>query len=98
MLDKIAAIEGRYDELDRLLSDPDVMSDYEKIAEYSKERSSLTEMVEAYRQYQREMAELDESRALANDETDAEMRAMAQDEISRLESSTEVLYERLKIM
>ena len=49
MLDRLAAIEARYDELDRLLSDPDVSSDYEKVAEYSKERSSLTEIVEAYR-------------------------------------------------
>lgn len=98
MLDKLAAIDARYAELDRLLSDPDVLSDYEKIAEYSKERSSLTEMVEAYRQYQREMAELDESRLLYEEESDPDMRAMAQDEVSRLEASTEMLQERLKIM
>ena len=98
MLDKLSAIDARYAELDRLLSDPAVLSDYEKIAEYSKERSSLTEMVETYRQYQREMAELDESRLLYDEESDPDMRAMAQDEVSRLETSTESLQERLKVM
>ena len=42
MLDRLASIDARYSELDRLLGDPEVMSDYEKIAEYSKERSNLT--------------------------------------------------------
>jgi len=98
MLDKLAAIDARYAELDRLLSDPDILSDYEKIAEYSKERSSLTEMVEAYRQYQRELAELSEAQALYEEEADPDMRAMAQDEVSRLETSTGELQERLKIM
>ncbi len=98
MLGKLAAIEARFDELDRLLSDPDVLSDYEKIAEYSKERSSLAEIVTAYRQYQREMGELDEARTLIEDETDPDMLAMAQEETSQLQQSTETLEARLKLM
>ena len=98
MLDRLATIDARYDELDRLLSDPDVLGDYERIAEYSKERAGLTEIVESYRQYQREAEELDGARAMFNDEADADMRAMAQDEIARLESSIDALRERLKIM
>ncbi len=98
MLGKLAAIEARFDELDRLLSDPDVLSDYEKIAEYSKERSSLTEIVTAYRQYQREMGELDEARTLIEDETDPDMLAMAQEELSELQHSTESLEAQLRLM
>ena len=98
MLDKLAAIEARYTELDRLLSDPQFMNDYEKIAEYSKERSGLTEIVEAFRQYQRESEELDGAHAMLDGESDPDMRAMAQDEVTRLESSLEALRERLKVM
>jgi peptide chain release factor 1 len=98
MYDKLAAIEARYDELERLLSDPAVLSDYDKIAEYSKERATLAEIVEAYRDYQRQMTELDDARAMLDSETDAELRAMAQDEIAALESSTEALRERLKLL
>ncbi len=98
MLDRLATIELRYNELDRLLSDPEVNGDYEKVAEYSKERSGLSELVEAYQQYQRELEELEGARAMFDEESDADMRAMAQDEIARLESSIELLRERLKIM
>ncbi|MEP7294140.1 MAG: peptide chain release factor 1 [Chloroflexota bacterium] len=98
MFDKLAATNNRYTELDRLLSDPEVSSDYEKITEYSKERSSLTEIVEAYRQYEQEAAELEEARTLLADDADLDMRAMALDEIARLEPSIAALGEQLKVM
>jgi peptide chain release factor 1 len=98
MYDKLAAIEARYDELERLLSDPAVLSDYDKIAEYSKERASLSEIVETYREYQRQTTQLDDARALLASETDAELRALALEEIAALESRTEALRERLKLL
>jgi peptide chain release factor 1 len=98
MYDKLAAIESRYDELERLLSDPAVLSDYDKIAEYSKERASLSEIVETYREYQRQTSQLDDARALLDGETDAELRALALEEIAALESRTEALRERLKLL
>ena len=39
MFDKLAGIEERYEELERLMSDPDVLGDYSKVVEYSKERA-----------------------------------------------------------
>jgi peptide chain release factor 1 len=98
MLDKLAQIERRYEELDRLLSDPATINDYEKLAEYSKERSGLTEIIEAYRDYKRQLEQLDDARTLANDETDPDLLAMAQEEIAALETSTEALTERLKVL
>jgi peptide chain release factor 1 len=98
MLDRLAAIDARYAELERLLGDPAVMSDYEKIAEYSKERAGLNEIVEAYRQFQRDSDELGGARAMLDEESDPDLRAMAQDEVTRLESSLDALRERLKIM
>jgi peptide chain release factor 1 len=98
MFDKLMAIDTRYTELDRLLSDQETMSDYEKIAEYSKERASLTEIVEAYRRYQRESAQLDEARTLVESESDPDMREMALEEITQLEPSIAELGEQLKIM
>ena len=64
MLEKLAGIEARYDELERLMADPDVMSDYAKVAEYAQERASLAEIVEAYRKYKRQLQQLDDARAL----------------------------------
>jgi peptide chain release factor 1 len=98
MLDKLASIEARYEELERLLGDPATINDYEKMAEYSKERSGLTEIVEAYREYKRQLAQLDGAREMLNAESDPELRAMALEEVNSLEASTEQLRERLKLL
>jgi peptide chain release factor 1 len=98
MLDKLAQIERRYEELDRLLSDPETMNDYEKLAEYSKERSSLTEIIEAYRDYKRQLEQLDDARTMSEAETDPDLLLMAQEEVTSLEASTDELAARLKIL
>jgi peptide chain release factor 1 len=98
MLDKLAAIEARYDELERLMSDPAVLSDYALLAEYSKERTSLSEIVEVYRAYTSEMGQLDDARAMRDSEDDGELRAMAEEEIAALEASIPALEERLRLL
>ena len=98
MLDKLAGIEARYEELDRLLSDPEVTADYTKIAEYSKERSVIERIVEGYRDYKRQLQELEDARALLDAEEDPDMQAMAASEIKELETSTEALADELKTM
>ncbi len=98
MLDKLAGIEARYEELERLLSDPEVMNDYTKIAEYSKERSNLQEIVDAFRLYKGQLDELEGARLMVADETDPDLLAMAGEEVAQLEASTDKLYEELKVM
>ncbi len=98
MLEKLADIESRYDELERLMSDPAVLSDYNRIAEYSKERSSLAEIVENYRDYKRQLQQIEEARQLLAEETDPELTAMAKDEITTLTASSEALYNKLKFL
>lgn len=98
MLDKLANIEARYDELERLMSDPAVLSDYSRIAELSKERTSLSEIVEAYRDYKRQVAQLADARAMRDAESDPDMLALAEDEIAELEASLPTLEERLRVL
>lgn len=95
MLEKLAGIEERYDELERLMGDPDVMMDYSKITEYSKERSSLEEIVKQYREYKSQMQQLDDARQMLNEESDPELSAMAKEEVNSLSASTEVLQNKL---
>ena len=64
MLDKLAEVESRYLELESLMGDPEIATDYERVAELAKERASLQNIVDAYRQYQRGAAELDDAREL----------------------------------
>lgn len=98
MPEKLAAIESRYQELERLLSEPDVMGDYAKIAEYSKERSAISTIVETYRKYMRQQSELEEAREMVDAETDPELREMAQEELQSLTESTTALEEELRVL
>ncbi|MEO8610188.1 MAG: peptide chain release factor 1 [Chloroflexota bacterium] len=98
MLEKVAAIEERYNELERLISDPAVMNDYTKIGEYSKERASLSELVENYRNYTRQLQELDEAKKMLDEESDPELSAMAHEEVTALNASTEALYNKLVLL
>jgi peptide chain release factor 1 len=98
MLGKLVGIEERYNEIEQAMSDPAVMAEYSKIAEYSKERAGLVDIVESYRDYKSQMQQLEEARVLAEEETDPELRAMAEEEIETLKQSTQELEEKLKVM
>jgi peptide chain release factor 1 len=98
MLDKLAAIEARYDELERLISDPANVSNYTKIAEYSKERAGLADIVDHFRDYRRQSQQLADAQKLLAEETDEELRALAQEEADSLTVSTQELTEKLKLL
>jgi peptide chain release factor 1 len=95
MLEKLASIEDRYNELERLLADPEVVSDYENVVKYSKERSDIQEIVEKFREYTQKTSELDDARAMLREDDD-EMRELAEIEIAELEPRLEELEEELK--
>ncbi len=95
MLEKLVGIEQRYDELERLISDPQGMNDYSKVVEYSKERSSLSEIVELYRAYKQQVQQLAEAKQMLDEESDPELNAMAKEEVTNLTTSSEALKEKL---
>ncbi len=98
MLEKLAEVESRFHELERLLGDPAIATDYEQVAELAKERASLQDIVDAYRQYQRGAAELDEARELLQEADDAEMRELAAEEVAHLDATNAELLEKLRLM
>jgi peptide chain release factor 1 len=95
MFDKLAGIEARYEELERLMSDPANLSDYSKVAEYAQERSGLEEIVETFRQYKSQTQQLEDARLMLDDEQDPELKAMAREEVDSLQESTQQLEEKL---
>jgi peptide chain release factor 1 len=98
MLEKLAGIEARYNELERLIADPEVVMDYSKVAEYSKERASLEEIVESYQEYRRQLRQLEDARLLLTEGDDPELSALAREEVNALTASTEQLHEKLKVL
>ncbi len=98
MLDKLESIESRYEELERLMGDPEVALDYERVAEYARERADLEEIVSAYRDYKRKAEQLVGARAMIEEENDPELRALAEEEAAQLEDETARLLETLKTL
>ena len=86
MQDKLAGIEARYEELNQLLADPAVTSDYNKLRDFGQERADLQPIVETFREYTAVQDELDGARALAAESEEGDLRAMAEEEVGRLEN------------
>ncbi|ALX49876.1 peptide chain release factor 1 [Lentibacillus amyloliquefaciens] len=98
MLERLQSLENRYDKLNELLSDPEVISDTTKLREYSKEQSDLEEVVQVYRTYQDVEQQLKDTKEMLEDESDDEMQDMAKAEIEELSEKKEELEERLKVL
>jgi len=96
MLDKLAGIESRYEELNRLLEAAG--DDYQRAAELNKERIDLEPIVEKSKEYRRELSRLEEARTVAASEEDAEMHQLAESEIADLEPRVADLEEELRHM
>ena len=71
MFDKLQAVEDRYEKLNELLSDPDIVNDAKKLRQYSKEQSDIQETVEVYGEYKKTKAELEEAREMLEEKLDA---------------------------
>jgi peptide chain release factor 1 len=98
VLDKVKLVEDRYEELNRLMADPDVVVDHTKVTEYAQEQSEIQDLVQAYRQYMAFESELADTRELIELEEEAEMREMAEEEVLRLEGEMETLYEKMRFL
>lgn len=95
MFDRLQSVEDRYDRLNELLSDPDIISDTNKLREYSKEQSDLQETVAAYQEYKDLTTQLAEAKAMFDEKMDADMREMVKEEVSELDQQVTVVEERL---
>ncbi len=95
MLDRLAEIERRYEELERLVADPTVIANRREFAKLARERSQLEETVARWRERQRVAREIEEHRELAR-EKDAELRELARGELPALEARLATLDATLK--
>ena len=96
MHERLAETQARYDELTRLLSDPEVVSDHRRLTELARERSQLEPIVELYARYSETSEALDDARALARGD-DEEERELGREEEERLAPELEHLEEELKL-
>lgn len=97
MIERLDKIVTRYNELGEQLLQPEVMKDNRVMAKLAKEQSSLAKIVETYEEYKKVVAHLDEAKQLLQ-ETDPEIKEMAELEISELEPKKEQLVADLEVL
>lgn len=98
MFEKLDSLETRYAELNDKLADPSVAQSPERMRELSKEHQELGNIVGVYRQYKELRQELANNRSLVAEESDAELVALAKDEIATLEQREEELRKELHVL
>lgn len=97
MLDKLAEVEKRYEQLESLLSDPQLLNKQREYSKVAKERAELEEIVTCYREWRKIEQEIQENRELLN-ENDEAIRELAKEEVSVLRGKKEELETRLKFL
>ncbi|TEB13644.1 peptide chain release factor 1 [Pelotomaculum propionicicum] len=98
MLERLASLEERYEELGSLIGDPEVMADLSRWQQYVKAHADLADVVAVYRDFKKVTKELQEAKTLLSEEPDAELREMAQAELDDLTEKKSRLEQRLKIL
>ena len=98
MFDKLDDMLIHYEELMRMLGDPDVTQDTKRFTKLMKEQAELAPIVEAYKQYKQAKQDVEDSLAMLEEENDEEMREMAKEELSDAKKRIEELEHELKIL
>lgn len=98
MLEKLQAIEDKYEELARLLSDPAVIADQAEYQKHAKAHAALTEIVTAFRDYKGVLGDLQGAKEILEEEQDKELRELAAQEVDELTRRKEELEHQLKIL
>ncbi|WP_400244062.1 peptide chain release factor 1 [Niallia sp. JL1B1071] len=98
MFDRLQAVEDRYEKLNELLSDPEIVNDTKKLRDYSKEQSDIQETVEVYREYKEVKEQHLEAKMMLEEKLDSEMREMVKEELDETATRIEELEARLKIL
>jgi peptide chain release factor 1 len=97
MFAKLESLERKYEELERQLSAPDVVSDQERFRKLAKTHSDLGDVVAAFREYKKVAQDLDDNQEMAQD-PDPEIRELALAETKALKEAQAELEARLKVL
>lgn len=97
MIKKLKAIEEKYEELTKLLSEPSVLSKPAELLKYSKEQSELKPLVDKIKEYRKLLSDIEEAEEILRG-GDGDLRKLAQEELDSLKERVPKLTEELKIM
>mgnify|MGYP001472464302 FL=1 len=97
MIDKLTEIENRYDEINELLADVAISTNYNRVQKLTKEQSSMRLIVQLSRQFKSTLNDLKEATELISQESDQEMIAFAREELENLTKKKASLENDLRV-
>ncbi len=98
MIEKLQAIEDRYEELGRRVSDPAVIADPNEYRKLMKEYSELEEIVLKFREYKKINSDIEEARSLLDEKPDKDFRELVEAEMAEAEERLEQVKKELKLL
>ncbi len=95
MIERLNAIEERYNEINNELMNPEIVSDIKKTTELSKEQASLQEAYDAYQEYKKLSSDIEEAKELVKD---PELGEFAKEELETNQLKLEQLTKDIEIL
>ncbi len=97
MFEKLELIQKRYDEVSKLLAQPEIATDPRRIQELSKEKVDLEDIVSTYQRYKIKGKELEELEAMLDSRAEAEMMVLVKEEVNKLKQQQDDLLSKLQL-
>lgn len=99
MFDKLTEVEKRFDEVNNLICQPEIIADIEQYTKLMKEAKQLTPVVEKFREYKKAQESFEESKEMLGDSSlDDDFAQMVKEEFEQSKIDMERIQEELKIL
>lgn len=95
---QLESLEVRYEEIQEMMADPEVIADTKRYMEITKEEAEMREVVQKFRKYKADKEEIAGNKEIITDGSDAELVEMAKMENSELEDEVVKLEDEIKIL
>ncbi len=98
ILEKLEGVKERFEEVGRLITEPDTIADMKRYVKLNKEYKDLEPIVEAYNEYRNVISNIDTAKKMLSEEKDPEMREMAKAELDKLNALLPDMEEEIKLL
>jgi peptide chain release factor 1 len=98
ILEKLKGVKERFDEVGRLISEPDVISDMKRYVRLNKEYKNLQPVIQVYVEYKNLLSNIQSAKDMLANEKDTELREMAKTELDELSQKVDPLEEKIKLI
>lgn len=98
ILEKLEGLVARFEEVSTLITDPAVIADQKRYVKLTKEYKELGDLMNARKEYMQVLNGIEEAKEIIANETDAEMREMAREELDACQARQPELEEEIKLL